>query len=63
MKHQRVVIGSSSEHAIAQLQKLFAPYMRTSNRYQIIDCISAELTKYASNAFLATKINFYERDC
>ena len=58
MKHQRVVIGSSSEHAIAQLQKLYAPYMRTGNRYQIMDYVSAELTKYASNAFLATKISF-----
>ena len=58
MKPQRVVIGSSSEHAIAQLQKLYAPYMRTGNRYQIMDCVSAELTKYASNAFLATKISF-----
>ena len=58
MKPQRVVIGSTSEHAIAQLQKLYAPYMRTGNRYQIMDCVSAELTKYASNAFLATKISF-----
>ena len=58
MKPQRVVIGSSSEYAIAQLQKLYAPYMRTGNRYQIMDCVSAELTKYASNAFLATKISF-----
>ena len=58
MKPQRVVIGSSSEHAIAQLQKLYTPYMRTGNRYQIMDCVSAELTKYASNAFLATKISF-----
>jgi len=58
MKPQRVVIGSSSKHAIAQLQKLYTPYMRTGNRYQIMDCVSAELTKYASNAFLATKISF-----
>ena len=58
MKPQRVVIGSSSEYAIAQLKKLYAPYMRTGNRYQIMDCVSAELTKYASNAFLATKISF-----
>lgn len=58
MKPQRVVIGSSSEQAIAQLQKLYAPYMRTGNRYQIMDAVSAELTKYASNAFLATKISF-----
>ena len=58
MKPQRVVIGSTSEHAITQLQKLYAPYMRTGNRYQIMDCVSAELTKYASNAFLATKISF-----
>ena len=58
MKPQRVVIGSSSERAIAQLKKLYAPYMRTGNRYQIMDCVSAELTKYASNAFLATKISF-----
>ena len=58
MKPQRVVIGSSSEHAIAQLQKLYGPYMRTGNRFQIMDAVSAELTKYASNAFLATKISF-----
>ena len=58
MKPQRVVIGSSSERAITQLKKLYAPYMRTGNRYQIMDCVSAELTKYASNAFLATKISF-----
>tara|TARA_B100000767_G_C19778375_1_gene544306 strand:- start:12059 stop:13357 length:1299 start_codon:yes stop_codon:yes gene_type:complete len=58
MKPQRIVIGSSSEKAIAQLQKLYAPYMRTGNRIQLMDPVSAELTKYASNAFLATKISF-----
>lgn len=58
MKPQRIIIGSSSEKAIAKLQKLYAPFMRTGNRIQLMDTVSAELTKYASNAFLATKISF-----
>ncbi len=58
MKPQRVIIGTKSERAIEQLQKLYTPFMRTGNRIQIMDTVSAELTKYACNAFLATKISF-----
>ena len=54
----RVIIGSNSEKATHIMQELYAPFFRTGNRVIIMDTKSAELTKYASNCFLATKISF-----
>src|SRR5690606_38026905 len=58
MKPERIVVGSSSERATALMKKLYAPFVRSGNPIIIMDEKSAELTKYASNAFLATKITF-----
>ena len=54
----RVIIGSDSDKATSIMQELYAPFFRTQNRVIIMDVKSAELTKYASNCFLATKISF-----
>ena len=58
MKPDRIVVGSDNEKAIAIMQDLFAPFVRTGNPIIIMDERSAELTKYAANAFLATKVTF-----
>ncbi len=58
LKPERIVIGASSERAIAQMQKLYKPYVRSGNPIIVMDEKSAELTKYAANSFLATKITF-----
>ena len=58
MKPDRIVIGSSSKKAIDLMQKLYDPFTRKGNPILIMDEFSAELTKYAANAFLATKITF-----
>lgn len=58
LKPERIVIGASSERAIEQMRKLYKPYVRSGNPIIIMDEKSAELTKYAANAFLATKITF-----
>ena len=58
MKPDRVVVGSSSPKAIKIMQDLFAPFVRTGNPVLVMDERSAEITKYAANAFLATKISF-----
>jgi UDPglucose 6-dehydrogenase len=58
MKPDRVVIGSRSQKALAIMQDLYAPFVRTGNPLIVMDERSAELTKYASNSFLATKISF-----
>ncbi|MGA9119036.1 MAG: UDP-glucose/GDP-mannose dehydrogenase family protein [Bacteroidota bacterium] len=58
MKPDRVVIGSRSQRALAIMQDLYAPFVRTGNPLIVMDERSAELTKYASNSFLATKISF-----
>lgn len=54
----RVVIGSNSEKATAIMQEIYSPFFRTGNRVIVMDVESAEMTKYASNSFLATKISF-----
>ncbi len=54
----RVVIGSNSARATAIMQEIYSPYLRTANRIVIMDVKSAEMTKYAANSFLATKISF-----
>ena len=54
----RVVIGSNSEKATLIMQEIYAPFFRTGNRVIVMDVKSAEMTKYASNSFLAAKISF-----
>lgn len=58
MKPDRVVIGCSSEKARVAMEKLYKPFVRSGNPLLFMDEKSAELTKYAANAFLATKITF-----
>lgn len=58
LKPERIVIGSSSDRATALMQRLYKPFVRSGNPIIIMDEKSAELTKYASNSFLATKITF-----
>jgi len=58
LKPERIVIGSSSERATEVMQRLYQPFVRSGNPIIIMDEKSAELTKYASNSFLATKITF-----
>ena len=58
LKPERIIIGSSSEKATKLMQKLYNPFVRSGNPIIIMDEKSAELTKYAANAFLATKITF-----
>ena len=58
MKPDRVVIGTQSEKAKKILDELYAPLVRQGNPVIYMDERSAELTKYAANSFLATKITF-----
>jgi UDPglucose 6-dehydrogenase len=58
MKPDRVVVGTSSERARKLLGELYAPFVRQGNPVIFMDERSAELTKYAANSFLATKISF-----
>ena len=58
MRPDRIVVGSDSPRAIALLRDLYAPFNRNHERLVLMDLRSAELTKYAANAMLATKISF-----
>jgi UDPglucose 6-dehydrogenase len=58
MKPDRVVVGAGDERAIAALRAVYAPFMRNHERFLVMDVRSAELTKYAANAMLATRISF-----
>jgi UDPglucose 6-dehydrogenase len=58
MKPERVVIGTQSERARKVMEQLYAPLVRQGNPIIFMDEKSAELTKYAANSFLATKITF-----
>jgi UDPglucose 6-dehydrogenase len=58
MRPDRIVIGSKSIKALDLLKKLYAPFNRNHDRIVAMDVRSAELTKYAANAMLATKISF-----
>jgi UDPglucose 6-dehydrogenase len=59
MRPERVIIGTDNVRTAAILKELYAPFIRTTNNpVLIMDNRSAELTKYASNAFLATKVSF-----
>ena len=54
----RVVVGASDDRAIMLMRALYAPYTRNHDRFMLMDVRSAELTKYAANAMLATRISF-----
>jgi len=58
MKPDRVVIGTDSDRAKKLMAELYAPFVRSGNPLIYMDVRSAELTKYAANSFLATKISF-----
>jgi UDPglucose 6-dehydrogenase len=58
MKPERIVIGADSERATQLLRQLYAPFQRNHDRLTVMDVKSAELTKYAANAMLATRISF-----
>ncbi|WP_299714657.1 UDP-glucose/GDP-mannose dehydrogenase family protein [uncultured Tenacibaculum sp.] len=58
MKPDRVVIGASTDIAFKKMKELYSPFFRSHDRYITMDVRSAEMTKYAANAMLATKISF-----
>ena len=58
LRPDRIIVGSSSTRAVNVLRKLYAPFNRNHDRMVVMDERSAELTKYAANAMLATKISF-----
>ena len=58
MKPDRILVGSDSPHVEKLLRQLYAPFNRNHERLMVMDIPSAELTKYAANAMLATKISF-----
>ncbi len=58
MKPDRIVVGCSDEQAALNMRALYAPFQRNHDRLILMDIRSAELTKYAANAMLATRISF-----
>lgn len=58
MKPDRIVIGAEDERAVRTMRQVYAPFNRNHDRAIVMDIPSAELTKYAANALLATKISF-----
>ncbi|MBW3760935.1 UDP-glucose/GDP-mannose dehydrogenase family protein [Aeromonas jandaei] len=58
MRPDRIIIGCDRETALEQLRALYAPFNRNHDRIVVMDLRSAELTKYAANAMLATRISF-----
>ncbi len=58
MKPDRVVIGAEDPRAEELMRELYAPFTRTGAPIMVMDCASAELTKYAANAMLATRVSF-----
>jgi len=58
MRPDRIVIGADDPGAIEAMRELYAPFQRNHERLQVMDIRSAELTKYAANAMLATRISF-----
>ncbi len=58
MRPDRIVIGADDERAITLLRAVYAPFQRNRERLLVMDVRSAELTKYAANAMLATRISF-----
>jgi UDPglucose 6-dehydrogenase len=58
MKPDRIVVGSRSPRAIKVMEELYSPFVRTGNPIIVMDERSSEVTKYAANSFLATKVSF-----
>ncbi|MBN8548475.1 MAG: UDP-glucose/GDP-mannose dehydrogenase family protein [Deltaproteobacteria bacterium] len=58
MKPDRVVIGAPSEKSANVMRELYAPFVRTNNPIIVMDVVSAEMTKYAANSMLATRVSF-----
>lgn len=58
MRPDRIVIGADDDEAISAMRTLYAPFQRNHDRIMVMDVRSAELTKYAANAMLATRISF-----
>jgi UDPglucose 6-dehydrogenase len=58
MRPERIVIGSHDERAVSLLRQLYSPFQRNHERVMVMGVRSAELTKYAANAMLATRISF-----
>ena len=58
MRPDRIIVGADDERAIALLRQLYAPFQRNHERIIVMGVRSAELTKYAANAMLATRISF-----
>ena len=58
MKPDRIIVGSEDEQATLLMRALYAPFNRTQDRMLVMDVRSAEFTKYAANAMLATRISF-----
>jgi UDPglucose 6-dehydrogenase len=58
MKPDRIIVGSDDERATLLMRALYAPFMRNHDRLVVMDLKSAEFTKYAANAMLATRISF-----
>ena len=58
MKPDRVVIGADNDYAFQKMKELYSPFFRTHDRFITMDIRSAEMTKYAANSMLATKISF-----
>ncbi len=58
MRPDRIVIGADNDEAINAMRALYAPFQRNHDRLMVMDVRSAELTKYAANAMLATRISF-----
>jgi UDPglucose 6-dehydrogenase len=58
MRPDRIVIGADDDRAIALMREIYAPFVRNHDRLVVMDIRSAELTKYAANCMLATRISF-----
>jgi UDPglucose 6-dehydrogenase len=58
MRPDRIIVGTEDERAIALMRELYAPFQRNHERLLVMDIKSAELSKYAANAMLATRISF-----
>jgi UDPglucose 6-dehydrogenase len=58
MRPDRIVVGADDERAVLLMRALYTPFMRNHDRLQVMDVRSAEFTKYAANAMLATRISF-----
>ena len=58
MRPDRIIVGADDERAVLLMRALYTPFMRNHDRLQLMDVKSAEFTKYAANAMLATRISF-----